>query len=729
MRGADADPRDGSSRYWGLCMGFVRCNPGHASALWWLLAGGVAHAQPPVAELQPVVVTATRVEQDALLVPAAIDRIDADDLHRAQPGIQLSESLQRIPGVVARDRQNDAQDLQVSIRGFGARATFGVRGVRLYTDGIPATMPDGQGQVSHFSLESAGRIEVLRGPFSALYGNASGGVIALYSMPPPTRPQFSAGAVAGDDGLVRMSGWLRGPWASTEGGYSLDAAHVDSAGYRHHSASRRDSAQALLRGTLSPATRYTLLANSLDLQADDPQGLTVAELGGDRRAASTGALLFGTRKSVRQRQLGLRIEHDLGAAQRMTVTTYAGNRQTAQMLSVPVAAQRNPLSGGGAIDLDRDYGGVDARWRWSSQGLRRPLALTLGIQHDISDEDRRGYENFIGDQPGVRGPLRRDERDRVTGSDQYLQLEWQPGERWRINLGARHSAVRFASRDRYITADNPDDSGSLDYAHTSPVAGVLFRATPWLSLYANAGSGFETPTFNELAYRSDGRSGLNDALRAATSSNIEAGLRVRRGSFAVSTTLFRSRTSDELVVAANQGGRSVYANAGESQRQGLELSLSGVLASHWHVAIAYTLLDARYRRGFLLCASTPCLQPDLLVPAGRRIPGLSRQFAWGEVRWRANDDLDVALEARFVDRVFANDANTAAAPAYARVDLSAERRLRTGNIEWTGFARIDNLFDRDIVGSVIVNDSNVRYFEPAPGRGWTVGLSARMDFD
>jgi iron complex outermembrane receptor protein len=146
------------------------------------------------------------------------------------------------------------------------------------------------------------------------------------------------------------------------------------------------------------------------------------------------------------------------------------------------------------------------------------------------------------------------------------------------------------------------------------------------------------------------------------------------------------------------------------------------------VALSYTLLDARYRSGFLLCASTPCLQP-LLVPAGRRIPGLSRQFAWGEVRWQANDDLDVALEARFVDRVFANDANTDAAPAYTRVDLGAERRLRTGNIEWTGFARIDNVLDRAIVGSVIVNDSNGRYFEPAPGRGWTVGLSARMDFD
>ena len=702
-------------------------------AIVLLLNCAAANAQaalPPPAPtpLGTVVVTATRSAEDPLLVPAAIDRIDAADLHRAQPGIDLSEALQRVPGVVARDRQNDAQDLQISVRGFGARATFGVRGVRLYTDGIPATMPDGQGQVSHFALESADRVEVLRGPFSALYGNASGGVIALYSAAPPAQPQMSLGVLAGSDRLQRVSAWLRGPWTAAGGGYSLEAARVDNDGYRAHSASHRNSGQMLLQGTFAGATRYTLLANSLDLQADDPQGLGAADLVVNRRAASAGALLFDTRKSVRQQQLGLRIEHDLNPSQRITLAGYSGNRQTTQMLSVPVAAQSSPFSGGGAIDLDRDYRGVDARWRWSPQ-LQRPFAITVGVQRDVSDELRHGYENFIGERLGVRGRLRRDERDRVTGTDEYLQLQWQPGDRWRIDLGARHSALRFDSRDRYVTADNPDDSGRLAYARTTPVAGMLFRITPSLSLYANAGSGFETPTFNELSYRNDGRSGLNDALRPARSTNLEAGLRLRNGETRFSAAMFRSRTSDELVIAANQGGRSVFANAGQTRRQGLELDVSGAFASRWHYALAYTWLDARYQRAFALCATTPCTSPDLLIPAGRRIPGLSRQFAWGELRWQASADADVALEARFVDRVFANDSNSAAAPAYARVDLSVQRRLRTGAVEWTGFARIDNLLDREIVGSVIVNEGNGRYFEPAPGRSWMLGLNARIIFD
>lgn len=689
----------------------------------------VAAQEAEPTSLQPVVVTATREAVDPLLVPAAIDVVEGDDIRRAQPVLKLSESLQRIPGVVVRDRNNDAQDEQISIRGFGARASFGVRGVRLYTDGIPATMPDGQGQVSHFSLQSADRIEVLRGPFSALYGNAAGGVVALYSAASPPQSRLDLGFVAQDDGLQRSWTWLRGPWRSGQGGYSLDAADVDSDGYRRHAASRRTQAQGLLQGTIGSATRYTILANSLDLSAQDPQGLTATELAMDRRQASSGALQFDTRKTVRQQQLGARLEHDAGEDNTFTLTGYFGERRVAQVLSVPVGAQRNPLSGGGVIDLDRGYHGIDARWRWESRLFDQPLALTAGVQREVSDERRRGYENFIGTQLGVRGALRRDEDDRVVGLDQYLQVEWQPGDRWRVHAGLRRATVRFEAGDHYITADNPDDSGRLDYARTSPVLGVLYRVTPSLSVFANAGSGFETPSFSELSYRSDGRSGFNDALRADRSSSYEAGLRFRRGMLELSAAAFDSRTRDELIVVANEGGRSVYANAGQTGRRGLELSLSGVAATRWHYAVAYTLLDARYRDDVAFCAQVPCLETDIEIPSGNRIPGLPRQSAWGELRWQGSDDLDIALQGQFVDRVFADDANTAVAPAYATVDLAVERRLRIGPIQWTGFARLDNLLDRAVIGSVIVNERNGRYFEPAPGRGWTLGLSGRLLFD
>ena len=693
-------------------------------------AVGQAPSPAPVDShlLPAVVVTATRTAEHALLVPAAIDVIDATALRRAQPQINLSESLHRVPGVVARDRQNYAQDVQISIRGFGARSTFGVRGVRLYTDGIPATMPDGQGQVSHFPIDSADRIEVLRGPFSALYGNASGGVIELFSADPPPEHELQGGYVAGSDGLRKASLSLRGPIQRGEHGYRIDVARMDTNGYRDHSAAQRGNAQASLRGVLGDATSYFLQLNSLDLEADDPQGLTASELEGDRRAASPNSLRFDSRKTVQQHQAGARVEHEIGDAHRLLLTGHGGNRQIMQVLTVPVAAQASPTSGGGVIDLDRDYHGLDARWQWSSGNAARPIRITAGVQHETADEVRRGYENFAGGLIGVVGALRRDERNRVTSFDQYLQVDWQPHPRWRFNAGARRSDVTFRSTDRYVAAGNPDDSGRLGYWRTSPVTGVLFRLAPDVSIYANAGAGFETPTSVEVAYRDDGRSGFNDRLRPARSSNQEIGVRGHQQNLRYSAALFHSRTQDELVVVANRGGRSVYANAGLSRRRGAEFALQADPTPGWHYALSYTFLDARYLRDFSVCSTPPCADADLLIEAGRAIPGLSRHQAWGEARWRPGKDFDMALEGRFVDRVFASDSNDAAAPGYAAFDLSAERRVEIGGLQWRAFARINNLLDREFVGSVIVNESNGRYFEPYPGRHWAVGLFATRVF-
>ncbi|MGY0798747.1 TonB-dependent receptor family protein [Lysobacter sp. A286] len=708
-----------------------------------LLVPGIAQSQssspPPSSggdtQLAPVVVTATRIPVDALVVPAAIDVISADEIQRAQPKIDLSETLQRVPGVVARDRQNYAQDLQISIRGFGARAAFGVRGIRLYTDGIPATMPDGQGQVSHFPLESAQRIEVLRGPFSALYGNASGGVISLFTADAPANPLLRAGMVAGEDGLRRSALSFHTPWGRDEqGSFLVDLVDVEDQGYRHHSAARRRSGQALLKGTYGDGGRYTVLFNGLDLQADDPQGLTAQQLQGDRRAASDGALAYDVDKSVRQSQFGAHVVQPISSDHELAVTAYGGNRATGQMLSVPAAVQRNtPLHNGGVIDLDRDYHGIDARWRWTTELWERPFSLTSGVEYEVSEEHRRGYENFAGDQLGVIGALRRDEINQVSGRDVYLQANWEPADRWRINVGARRSQVRFRSSDRFITDINPDDSGALSYSRTSPVAGVLYRATPWMSLYANAGGGFETPTYSELAYRSDGLSGLNDTLAPARSHNYEIGLRARRDRLQYSAAAFVSRTRDELVVVANLGGRSVYDNAGLTRRRGVELALSGEISPRWHFSSAYTFLDARYLSDFAVCATPPCAPGDardeLLIQGGRHIPGLARHVAWAELRWSPQEAIDVMLDGQFVDRVYVNDDNSEFAPAYASFALAAERRFQLGGFDWRGFARVNNLFDRDIIGSVIVNAGGGRYYEPSPGRNWMLGLDVTWSFD
>ena len=674
-------------------------------AMALLAAAGQSRAQDAVA-LPGVVAVG---ERPATAVPASIDIVDAEDVV-APVGVGVAEYLQRMPGVAARDRQNLAQDVQVTIRGFGARTTFGVRGLRIYVDGIPATMPDGQGQVSHVPLRALSEVVALRGPFSALYGNASGGVLQFFSKDPAAVHGFSVDAVAGPDGLRRTGAGFSGPWREGgQGGYRIDAEHLDSGGYRNHSRARRDVAQVRLTGTSGGGTGLALTANSFDIRAQDPQGLTADQVRANPRASSAGALNFDTRKTVRQRQAGLRVEQPLHGNGRLEVGLHAGSRDTWQMLSVPVFAQAALGSGGGVIDLAREYGGIDARWELDGSLAGKPAGITLGTELQRSSERRQGFENFIGSEQGVVGRLRRDQRDSVRSHDFYAEARWRFLPRWQATLGVRRSAVSFRSDDDYIAPGNPDDSGTLDFGFTTPAFGLLYRPAEGIEWYANAGRGYETPSASELAYRADGASGLNIGLRPARSRSQELGVRVHRGDHAWDAVVFNSRTEDELVVAASSGGRSIYANAADTRRRGIEFSAAGWLGDHWQYAVAATVLDARFADD-------------------NRIPGTTARSGWAELRWHPREALQVFLAGNGSSRLYANDGNSAWAPGHATFDLGIEREWRAGKTGMAGragmvgFVRIDNLFDRQAIGSVIVNDGNGRYFEPAPGRGVVVGL-------
>lgn len=691
-------------------------------AIALLLIAIGAHAATP-ATLPGIVVTG---ERQVSGTPASLDRVEVASVP-ARELKSVSELLQRIPGVAARDRQNFAQDVQLTIRGFGARSAFGVRGLRIFQDGIPATMPDGQGQLSHIPLEALARVEVLRGPFSALYGNAAGGVVEFFSADPPASRGFGVHAATGSDGLAQENLWLAGPWRNGGDGegYRVDLGHLDLAGFREHSRARRDTRQARLLAGNSSGTRINLTADALELTADDPQGLKLEQAIATPRAASAGALAFDTRKRVSQQQFGVHAEQVLGARNTLSLNTWGGSRKTFQMLSIPAAAQEAPGSGGGVVDLDRHYAGADLRWRLDTRLAQRPASLTVGIEGQRASEHRRGYENFVGDTLGVVGALRRDQQDTVRNHDLYAEARWDVLPRWSATIGVRRSRVDFDSRDAYIAPGNPDDSGALHYGQTTPVAGLAWRANDALELYANAGRGFETPSFAEVGYRPDGTSGLNNALRPARSRSAELGLRVQRGGHALEAVAFDSRTRDDLVVASNVGGRSTYTNATSTRRRGWELSVSGPVASDWRYSAAYSRLDARYLDGFMTCRAPPCAVPDTRIDAGNRIPATAPRSLWIELRWTAIPDLDLFAQANALGRVYADDANSAHAPGYGTMDVGVEHHWRLGHVVLEGFARIDNLLDRHAIGSVIVNESNARYFEPAPGRGWSVGVSLR----
>jgi iron complex outermembrane receptor protein len=702
-------------------------------ALCWFAAPACALAQaeapaPVPAQLPAMVVTATRTDARAFDVPASIDRIDAATVRDGHALINISESLGGVPGLIARDRQNYAQDVQISVRGFGARSTFGIRGVRLYVDGIPATLPDGQGQITNVELGSVGRIEVLRGPFSALYGNSSGGVIQVFTEEGNGPPTLSFGASAGSDGLLRYGAQASGSTGAIS--YSLSASRFRTDGYRDHSAVERTLGNAKLTLRPDADSKVTLIANSVGLpHAQDPMGLTRARFEADPRGVDQVALDYDTRKSVNQTQGGLIYERRLDAANALQLTTYYGHRGTQQFQSIPKSTQGGPLNPGGVILLGRNYGGSDLRWTFKSNLLDAPFTLVGGVAYDSLTEHRQGFQNFIGNTLGVQGALRRDEINDVWNFDQYLQAMWQISPRWSVNAGVRHSQVHFTSTDAYIVGPNPDDSGAARYGATLPVLGVMYALSDDLHLYATAGRGFETPTLNELAYRSGGATGLNFGLQAATSTSIEAGVKARVASVGeLTAAVFETGTDKEIVTQTNSGGRSTYQNAGRTRRTGVELGWSATYAEYLRTQLAATLLNATYRDGFLTCTATPCAAANVAIPAGNRIPGIARGTLFAALNWAPPTGLRGGIEARYVSGVPVNDLNSDAAPRYAIAAANIGYVFRAGPWELGGFVRGDNLFDRRYAGSVIVNEGNSRFFEPAPGRTWLASASATLHF-
>ncbi|HST44579.1 MAG TPA: TonB-dependent receptor, partial [Luteimonas sp.] len=573
--------------------------------------------------LDRVVVTATRSARDAFEVPASIDRVEVDDALRL--GASVAELLGGVPGVVARDRQNYAQDTQISIRGFGARSTFGIRGVRLYTDGIPASQPDGQGQVSHFNLATASHVEVLRGPFSALYGNASGGVVQLFTADGEGPGQARLAVVGGSDGNLRADAGLRG---GDDGfAYTIGYSGFRTDGNREHSRAERQSLNAKLGYALAGSGRLTLVGNLLAQPfTQDPLGITRAQFDEDPGQTTEVALLYDTRKRVQQGQAGAILEQPLGNGDVLRAMAYGGSRDVVQFLAIPASAQASPTHAGGVVDLSSGYGGTDLRWTRATTWLGRPLEVSAGVAFDTLRQLRRGYENFVGSALGVRGRLRRDEVNRIESFDQYAQADWRLAEAWNLFAGARHSRVTLRSDDRFVTTSNPDDSGDVAYQDTTPVAGVLFRASPALHLYASYGRSFETPTFAEAGYRADRGAGLALDLQPVTSDNAEVGAKWRGDAVQAELALFATTSDDELAVATSSGGRTTYRNVGSSRRRGGEFSLRWDATDSLAVSTAYSHLDARFTSAFLGC-SARCTAPDTPIAAGTRIPGVPRDNA------------------------------------------------------------------------------------------------------
>ncbi len=667
------------------------------------------------AQTQEVLVIGSARAQRALDSPFAISSIDATALRDAGPMVNLSEAMAQVPGMVVNNRNNYAQDLQISSRGFGARAAFGVRGMRLYTDGIPATMPDGQGQAGHFDLAGAQRIEALRGPFSALYGNSSGGVIALFTA--PVKAGLAEAAVdVGSFGLRQARLGVAAPLGQVLGGALTVRANLSSFetdGFRPQSAADRQLGNLQL-GWDDGNDKLTLQFSDQQQDALDPLGLSRGQFDADPYQTTPQATLFNTRKEIAQTQAGLSWRHQFsgaGVLRESGVMLYKGQRGVTGWQSIPAAVQVPPSHGGGVVDFDRDYSGADVNLTWRLGAAD----LVTGLNTETQEDARYSYENFTGSGPtrvlGVTGKLRRDETNRATTREGYAQLQLPLGAEasgLALTAGLRGGQVEMSTRDHFLF--NGDDSGDLSYDYINPVLGLRWALSPTVALHASAARGFESPTLGELAYRPDGAAGFNTGLKGQTSRQFELGAKMRLTTLEFDVAAFTADTEDEIGVLSNSGGRSTFQNVGRTRRYGLELGSLWRPAQGLKLQAAVTLLDATYRDAFASGSNK--------VAAGNQIAGTQRASAWAQAAWQPGWlPGELALEWRAMAKTAANDTNTEFAGGYALANLRWSARYNLGTADALELlARVDNVFDRVYAGSVIVNDGNQRFFETGSPR-------------
>lgn len=667
--------------------------------------------ETPLYLLPDLGVEVTRGLRPAERVPTALSIVDRESIQKGRLTIGLEEALAVVPGVVVNNRHTFALDTRVSIRGFGARAGFGVRGIRILVDGVPLTMPDGQAALTNLDLGTAGRIEVIRGPTSALYGNAAGGVISVSTEETPVSPFFGeARILVGDYGTDRRDN-LRKAQAKVggvfgNGTYYASVSRLELAGYRAHSRTEQTQFNGRLRYGLDDRSYLTVLLSAADVPvANNPGSLPRDSLERDPRMAWPDNERLGAGKTTRQAQAGISYARRIGDG-RLDVTIYGIDREL-----------ENPLTFG-VIALDRTASGVRTSVRAPVRVAGRDLALTAGVDLETQRDERREYANE-GGRPGDE--LRRDQRDDVAAVGPFVQgqVELAPG--LELTLGTRLDAVRFRVEDRFL-ADGRDDSGERTLSAVSPMAGMAYSIRPGLALYANLASSFQTPTTTELinAPPAPGQvvapGGFNNALEPQRARSFELGVRGGFGQgLEYDVAAYTMRVTGELISyrIPEIPGRDFFRNAGESRHRGVEIGMLWRPVDGLAARLAYAYSDFTF------------VEDGLAEQAheGNRLPGVAphRLLVRGEYTHPSGVFLDA--EAEHVGRVYVNDANDESADPYTVLNVRIGLDRRIGGFAVQPVAGVNNVLDRRYVGSVVTNAARRQYFEPGPGRSVYLGLT------
>lgn len=645
--------------------------------------------------LDEIVVSATRMESSVRDVARSISIVHKERIQNGTQQLGIDEALAGVPGLYMQNRYNFAQDLRISLRGFGARSSFGIRGIKIIVDGIPETLPDGQGGIDSIDIGSTQSIEILRGPASSLYGNASGGVIAITSELGNSPPFVEGRVAAGEFDYQQYQLKAGGEIGSADFLFNVSRTEID--GYRDHSNFRGSIINTKLAIPLGENDKLTFALNHSDQpEAQDPGGINAAQAATDPSSARDRNILFDAGESLSQQRVGFVYERDR-ASGKLTLRNHYVWRDFANKL---------PFTNGGSVDLDRFFYGFGVQY---SLGEFMPdnLSLMFGVDLDRQDDDRKRYDN----NDGVLGPLVFDQNERVDSTGIFVQGRYEINDAWALLAGLRYDELSYDVTDRFLT--NGDDSGKLDFDEVSPSFAINYRMDSGV-LFASYSSSFETPTTTELA-NPDGSGGFNTSLVAQTADNFELGFKRSNENLYYEITVFTIDLKNELIPfeLAAFPGRTFFVNAGSSKRDGIETALNWKSNNGIQIDASYTWSDFKFE---------DFVDDNGNDFSGNQLPGLPRQFGYLGLSYHTESGFSGTFETIYSGDLYANNANSANVSSYTVANLRLGHEFHNGNWMIRPYIGINNLFDETYNSNIRINAFGGRYFEPAPIRNFYAGV-------
>ena len=633
--------------------------------------------------LSEVALQAPKTETPRNQLPFSLSVQSVDEFQKIYQQLSLQEYLVAVPGLFTQNANNYAQDLRISLRGFGARAAFGIRGIKLIVDGIPETTPDGQGQLDNLPLGLLSSVEVLRGPSASLYGNASGGVLYLNTLDQLENETIQLQSRLGAYGF--QSYQLN---TSLKGEKTVALLHINRTktdGFRQNSGFEQTLFNTKIKHRLSSKSTLQLQLNYTDSsRAEDAGGITLEDTEADWSQARQRNVAYDTYESVNQFKSGLRWQQDWGDQWNLDTYGFYTFRDFYGKL---------PFENGGIIDLTRNYYGFGSRLNYIQDKHRWQIGIETAQQADQRDR----YLNLNG----VQGSLSFSQLESFGSFGIYIldEVRW---EKVLLRTSLRYDDLRLGA-----------DSVSEDqtYQVLNPSVGLSYEVAPQQRLFTNFSSSFETPALSELSANPSGAEGLNLELEPARALNYELGWKGLWTKTRMEANVFFIESTNEILPYELEAfpGRSFYRNAGATQRWGVE-----VFGSHqwkqWELQASMT--QAQYR--FI----------ENNTSEGNTLPGIPNSQFFLQLGYTSLQNWQFQLTGEHIGSLYADTANAVKIEAFQKVRLQGGKTIALGNLELNLFAGINNLFDVRYFDNIRLNAFGGRYYEPAPGRNAFFGLSA-----